>query len=239
MTTSTITKAAIFTAIAVGGLTLGLAGQAQALTMIDTTNNPPWNGGNGVGYLGPSTSPQTFTLGQTFTVPVNGDTMLDNFTFFVNKSTADTNPNAVQFASYVMAWDGQKAKGSVLYQSGPQATNQLFNFKPFNFATGGLNLLAGQQYVAFLSASNFPSSALGFVGAVNRDSYSGDQVNLNSDTNFDAVTTFNWQKSNYDLAFQANFSSPSIPTPALLPGLIGMGVAMLRKHRSAEAGSEG
>ncbi len=37
MTISTITKTLAATAIAVGTLTLGLVGQAQALTVIDTT----------------------------------------------------------------------------------------------------------------------------------------------------------------------------------------------------------
>jgi hypothetical protein len=205
-----------------------MTGQAQALTLIDTSTS--WSGSDTIGPFG---QPNTATFGQTLTVP-GGDTVLDGFSFLLQQNSA----SAIQFAGYVMAWDGSKATGPILYQSGPQATTQWNVFEQFNFATGGLNLAAGQQYVAFISASDFPTSGFGNSGAPFGDPYpGGGLVYQNNGSNFAQLTTSNWNNlEGRDLVFKASFSAPtSIPTPALLPGLIGMGIAALRKRKGDQS----
>lgn len=236
MTTSTLVKKLAITAFGAACLTVGSAKVGYALTVVDTT--PAWDGSS---YVHPFGQPDTATYGQTFTVPVNGDNALNSFSFFLKQ----TSSSAIKFAGYVTAWDGNKATGPILYQSGSQSTTQQDVFQAFNFATGGLNLTAGNQYVAFLNASNFADSGSGFMGQPqSEDVYSGGGfVFLNNGSDFSRITVDNWTKdflgAGGDVAFKASFASPvAIPTPALLPGLIGLGMGVLRK-RKAEATGEG
>lgn len=65
---------------------------------------------------------------------------------------------------------------------------------------------------------------------------------------FGGMTTTNFQQPNPQalnlraniIAYGANYGATAIPTPALLPGLIGMGIAAMRKRKSeaVEANSE-
>ncbi|MGC8712222.1 MAG: hypothetical protein ACP5RH_07495 [Leptodesmis sp.] len=125
-----------------------------------------WNGLDSITPFG--ASPFT-TIGQTFTVPTNGDTVLDSFTIFLRQNSA----NAIGFRGYLMAWDGGKATGPVLYESSQEATFQRNVFSPFNFVTGGINLLAGQQYVVFINASTISNNGSGSVGLLSSNPYPG------------------------------------------------------------------
>jgi hypothetical protein len=62
------------------------------------------------------------------------------------------------------------------------------------------------------------------------------QVNPGDEFGFGVVTTDNAFGSGY--ATISNFNVTPVPTPALLPGLIGMGVAALRKKRGEAEESE-
>jgi len=243
MTISTVVKAIAATTIVAGGLTLGIAGQAQALTIIDTSSSPTWDGIQGYIDFGqgttPSGKPSFATFGQTFTVPINDDTILSSFTLFVGKQNVQGS-TPVEFNAYVMAWDGSKATGSILYQSGKQVASTIAGYQPFDFITGGLSLLGGQQYVAFISTSNYPTSGLGIVGtptdpnnpSLPINPYSGGEfVYLSNGTDFNAITTSDWGTiANSDLAFKATFTS--IPTPSLVPAILGIGSALLRRRKS-------
>ena len=237
MTTSALIKKLAVTAFGAACLTVGSAKVGYALTVVDTT--PAWNGSSSVSAFG---QPNTTTYGQTFTVPVNGDNALNSFSFFLQQASS----SAIKFAGFVTAWDGNKATGPILYQSGSQSTTRQNVFQAFDFATGGLNLAAGKQYVAFLNASNFADSGFGSMGQPQfQNNYSGGEfVYLNNGSNFSRITQDTWSKgflgADGDVAFKASFGSPvAIPTPALLPGLIGLGMGVLRKRKAAAtAGSE-
>ena len=200
---------------------------------IDTT--PSWDGSEGFGYFGDGS---TATVGQTFTVGT--DNVLQNFSFRLGGSGGQ---GTVDFAAYVMQWDGAKATGPILYQSGQQSKDAgNLSFQVFSFNTAGIPLTSGYEYVAFLSASNFYSGNLNYtqLGSVSSDPYPGGLlVYNNSGNNFNNVTLNNWQiqYTSTDAVFTASFSDGAavIPTPALLPGLLGIGIAALRK-RKAEAG---
>jgi hypothetical protein len=237
MTISTVLRAIAASTIVAGSLTLGIAEQARSLTIIDTSTSPTWDGIQGYIDFGqgstPSRNPSFATFGQTFTLPVNGDTVLSSFTFFVGKQTVQGS-NPVEFNAYVMAWDGSRATGSILYQSDKQVASTVGKYQPFDFMTGGLSLLGGQQYVAFISTSNYQTSGLGIVGTPTTPSnpYSdGDFVYLSNGTDFNAITTSDWGTiANSDLAFKATFTS--IPTPSLVPAILGIGTALLRRRKS-------
>ncbi len=92
--------------VAALGMALGFLTQAGANTIIDTT--PAWNGSSGISSFG---NPNTATYGETITAPTNGDTQLENFTFFIN------GPSQQSFKGYVYAWNGSEATGPALYTS--------------------------------------------------------------------------------------------------------------------------
>ena len=127
-------------------LVLAFVGHVQAGTTISTL---PF--GTGVSPFGES---NTATYGQTITVPAV-DNVLDSFSFWLDDTL---NPDYVDFAAYVMAWDGSKATGAVLWQSAMQTTTNnggAGGFEQFTFNTGAVPLGGGGQYVLFLSASDY------------------------------------------------------------------------------------
>jgi hypothetical protein len=203
---------------------LGGVGSAQAATLIDTT--PSWSGVSGIGIIGESSSKPIYTIGQTFTV--GSDNILNDFTFYLSQ-----NVNPVDFGAYLMAWDGSKTTGSILYQSGKKTTSSSFfiSFDPFTFNTGGISLTSGQQYIAFLSGFQFFDGVDGgiFTGYISSDVYTGGKaVYLGNGTNAGSdFTRNNWISGSSDeLAFKANLSSASaqpVPEPSSSLGLLAFG----------------
>jgi hypothetical protein len=206
--------------------TLGMtAASVGAATTIDTT--PSWNGSSNIFWFGET---NTATYGQTFTTPA--DSVLNSFTFYLNN--AGGGPS--QFKGYVMAWDGAKAMGPVLYESGA-ISNSNSSLAPFSFVTGGLSLTPGQQYVAFINTSSLFDGVLdsGTMGSVDADVYSGGEFAfLNNGSNFGEVTTDNWslgwRGAGADTAFRAEFASPT-PEPTSMALLSAGTLPLLRRLR--------
>jgi hypothetical protein len=108
-----------------------------------------------------SASGRFSSSGQTFTV-VWPDIFLDSFTFFVNDRWPGGRP--INFAAYVMQWEGSKAVGPVLFPSVPHSTTNngvLDGFEEFRIDTGGTQLTAGKQYIAFFSTLGFERPSYG------------------------------------------------------------------------------
>jgi len=209
----------------------------------DAANIDTITGWNGSAAISPFGYPDTATYGQTITVANDGQTQLDSFSFEMNL------PNGVQFRGYVYAWDGSKATGTQLFQSG-LTTAPGSGFDKITFNTGGIQLVAGQQYVLFASISQDyalnVSQGSGVWGwYADSNTYSGGSfVFVNNAGNTAAWTSGPWDNFvTGDLAFQANFSSPSasaVPEPtsmALLGvGALGMlGFRLRRKKADAPA----
>ncbi len=218
-------------------LAIGFAGSARAVSIIDTTSS--WDGTLGVGGFGEKADTAA-TYGQTFRAPAS-DTVLDSFTFFVDDRFA----GPVHFEGFVMAWDGVKASGPVLYQSAPMGTtDNLHGYEEITLLTGGVELTANAEYVAFLSASNVfdqqdDSSRWAFLDA---NAYGdGAFVWALNGNDFSLLSSHAWSRyGGYsfsdDLAFRMSFSSPPVHTPephaALLFGVGAFVVA--RAIRRAE-----
>lgn len=205
---------------------MGAPQHAQA-GVISTLSS--WDGGGlGIPFGGNNIS----TIGQTFTAQA-GDTSLDSFTFWL-----DENRSPVDFEAYVMSWSGDRASGDVLYRSSVQSTansGESVGMEAYSFNTGGVDLLAGQTYVAFLSTSNLtaPTRGTAQVGYAGEAYSGGSLVFVPSRSSFDALTTRSWVSRAGDAAFVANFSesaseslSAHTPEPTSL-AVWGIGLACL------------
>lgn len=227
------------TCLALGMLSMGVIeyNPAQAATVINTA--PNWDGSSNIAPWG---TPDTSTYGQTFTV--NGpDNVLESFSFQIWKTTSP-----IPFAAYVAEWSGGRqgqVAGPLLYNSGLQSfSNTGSGFQQVSFNTGGIHLNTGSKYVAFLSTSGFqsgqPESVTSFGVDYQEffgesDVYAGGEfVFYNAGDDLNRVLNSNW--GTYfpaDAAFQANLTGATpVPTPALLPGLIGLGLGVLRKRKT-------
>lgn len=147
---------------------LALLALPAAAQQIDTytgqTLNPAARVVLGEDQLAPAYYPgegrQLRMVGQTF-VAQAGNTQLDAFTFLVgpvHPYNAIMNPGRVHARAYVMAFDEATGipTGEVLwYSDAPRDGQATYDYDapvtPWAFATGGLTLTAGRQYVAFLS----------------------------------------------------------------------------------------
>jgi hypothetical protein len=234
-------------------ITLGTVGAAEAATLIDTT--PSWDKFYGIGPFGESVGlTPLHTFGQTFTVGV--DNVLTNFTFFVGNSSDAKN---IDMAGYVMSWDGNKATGSILYQSAPRPVFPTTSptsryYGEFTFDTGDLALSSGNQYVAFISVANLVKRPYddAFVGQLNGNPYPGGDLvflqgkSLDELRNIDVTqltTSVPWQTHitrggiRDDAAFKASFVSANktVPESTSIWGLLGFGclgaVAKLKKGK--------
>ncbi len=202
------------------------AAQVQAVTTISTL---PFGS-----RVSPFGEPDTATYGQTITAPAY-DNILESFSFWLNDEYPSV-PDPVEFAAYVMAWNIDRATGPVLWQSVMQTTTNnggADGLEEFAFNTGGLALIPGNQYVLFLSASNFIDTGIkGTAGSVfGRTAYAGGYfVFMNNGSDFSVLTKNPWANiTTEDWAFEASF----IPAPgALLLGSIGIGcVNWLRRRK--------
>jgi hypothetical protein len=180
------------------------AGQAAADTTIDT--GPP--NGSFMWFGEPSEA----TFGQTFIAPTGAST-LKSFSFFIDDGQ---NPDSVQFQAFVMAWDGEKAKGPILFQSPSLTTTNnggLDGFERFNVTiNGGLPLLGGASYVAFISASNLLNGIPGdsVTGMIIPGSYpDGGFVHFDNGADLSLLTTNKWNDDYFflDMAFALVFGT--------------------------------
>ncbi len=223
------------TACSVFAAVVGCAMPAQAITVIETIS--AWNGSDVVSFFGET---NTATYGQTFIAP--SDNFIDSFTFIID---GNDNPDVVEFAGYIAEWDGSKAT-NLLFTSSPLSTTPNSGFEMFEVSTGGVELVAGSEYVAFFSASNFFDGQIGTSrwAQVETNAYpDGDFVFQNNGSNFNNLFTSNWDQGflgNDDLAFEFQFSdSGAEPIPFEAEGTMGL-VALgsylyYRKKRSAKA----
>jgi len=189
---------------------LVIAGQVKAVTTLSTL---PFSSG-----ISPFGEPDSATYGQTITVPAV-DNVLDTFSFWSDDILDNSFPDYVDFAAYVMAWDGNKATGPILWQSIMQtSTNNggADGFEKFSFDTGGVALTPGEQYVLFLSSSDFFDGSNGVSNTpAGGTAYTGGHfVYMSNGSDFSALTTNNWdQLIDLDWSFEASFcllyTSPS------------------------------
>lgn len=220
-------KRNLFTGAA--ALVLGLVSAPAMAQNVDTTAAY----GGDIGNFG---TPDTATYGQTFTV--GADNALNSFTMYLGGGSG----TALNFQAYVYAWNGSRAVGNALFSSATRQFNGSAGTAAFDFSTGGLNLVSGQQYVAFLTTtgvanSGYASAIMPFNGWGN-DAYSGgDFVFFNNGNDFARLTGQNWDFAGGwgDANFKADFTAgiTAVPEPAawgMLIGGFGLAGGLIRRR---------
>lgn len=94
--------------------------------------------------------PDTTTYGQVFTAPLDGNTRLDSFSFW-------TSGTLLQAWGGLAAWTGTGA-GPALFASSAFKTN-FRNATEITVDTGGVDLVAGRQYVVYFSTAGIAGNA--------------------------------------------------------------------------------
>jgi len=179
----------------------------------------------------------TATFGQTVTVPV-GDITLKSFSFQLGGSDpafGDIDGGPIDYKAFVYLWDGSEASGPALFDSGlqtftpPPASSPASGFTAVTF-TPNINVVAGQQYVMFLSTAGLqsgrPDSTIEWAADLSGPYADGDFVFLNNTDDPSLWTTAGWSSfGGPDLAFSAEFAAPASTVPE--PGSIFLIVSMV------------
>ena len=163
---------------------------------IDTTLS--WNRANSIHSFG---LPDTATYGQTITI--DNARKLNQFSFYLQTSSSAV------FRGFVYQWDGAKATGNPLFESGPMSTTQGTKFEEVAVTIpGGVVLEGGHQYVLFISVSLDPTQPAteGNLGANLNDTFytGGHFVFLNNVTDATQWIRSSWSSLLLDSAFKAD-----------------------------------
>ncbi|GLC26579.1 PEP-CTERM sorting domain-containing protein [Roseisolibacter agri] len=231
-------------------LLLLLAGVPARAQLIDT-GTPPTVANWPIFPFGRASDVSYASLGQSFTVPSGTTfTQLNEFDFWLRDNTiTGTTP----FYAYLFGWDPatRMTGGSYLFRSTAQSYTGAATPTEFSFVTGGINLTAGQTYLAVLSSVEFPDAPVVLrPGATQttswpNDTYAGGSSFVrNGPSGLATLTGGPWSLAGgtgTDLAFRATFAAPggggtsTVPEPSsaalLAAGLLGV-VAVARRRRT-------
>jgi hypothetical protein len=167
-----------------------------------------WDGGRQIGMFGSAAAGTVY--GQSFRVPTQAP-RLNSFSFWLNEG-GGFQPS-ILFNAYVMAWDGSKATGEILWKSGtlsgPTSFMQRYDFNV------GIRLTPGVQYIAFLSTieqlGSFPSDAQVLMGYGLNPYPDGRFYFIANATSLSLLTSGAWSTDgggDFDAAFVATFAGP-------------------------------
>jgi hypothetical protein len=184
---------------------------------------------NGFGQLNPS---QASLVGQTFVAPQY--TQLDRFAFWLSNSRSF---GITSYHAFVAAYDGatDRIVGPILWQSPARlgTSSELAVETTFEIA-GGLSVLPGQRYIAFLGIPSLAGSFNQQFGTAHQATSTfgaglASRVSTAYPGTVDSYAGILWSApANQNLAFKASFSNAAtpvstVPEPATV-GLLGLGL---------------
>ena len=221
---STIRLSAVFAAGA------ALAAAPLSAQVIDTgAPSSVLTSANGFGQLNPS---QASLVGQTFVAPQY--TQLDRFSFWLSDSRSF---GVTSFNAFVAAYDGatDRIVGPILWRSPARlgTSSQLPVETSFEIV-GGLSVLPGQRYIAFLGIPSLAGSFVQQFGTAHQSTSLAagglaSRVSTAYPGTVDSYAGMRWSApANTNFAFHAEFSNAAapvdtVPEPATV-GLLALGL---------------
>jgi len=173
-------------------------------------------------------SSSTQTYGEIFTAP-SGEANLSSFSFYMGNPIDSGN---IITGAYIATWTGGHA-GTLLYDSGAFTYDNLGDEK-ISFNTGGLGVNPGQQYVMFLSTSNYHGQSSGstYISTGNTDPNLNGFAYYNNGGDFNGLFTNNWDAAGLQPDWAVELQFNSVPEPGTLmmlgTGILG-GIGVLRR----------
>ena len=174
-------------------------------------------------------SSSTQTYGEVFTLPNATDTNLASFSFFIGDPIDSGN---IITGAYIATWTGSQA-GTLLYSSNQISYDNLGN-EELTVNTGGLTLQTGQQYVMFLSTSNYHGQSAGstYISTGNSDPNLHGFVYYNNGGDFNALFNSGWDGTGLSPDWAVDLQFNQVPEPGTLmmlgTGILG-GIGVLRR----------
>jgi hypothetical protein len=204
---------------------------AQSVAFADTIYNNSAQVNTAIIFFGSPASQSTF--GETFAAPAGSDTSLNNFSLFLSTWFGVGATGELQ--GYIGTWTGTQV-GSLLYSS--PLTPLTGDNQELTFNTGGLDLTAGAEYVAFISYAGSEYSSFsgydGMPGVYGFATIPGGQfvwLDNGSDTSqFASTPWFYYASPQIDAELIADFGPSSQGTVIAEPSsllLLGSGLAGL------------
>ncbi len=201
----------LMTLLLAGMMLLGMVTVANASTTISYIGNAVFPN-FGESY----TVAAKATVGQTFRLSVEGtgdDNFLDSVTFWIEDSAGD-----IEFKFYLYEWDGSKITGDPLFESGRMSTGQQAGYQEFTVDLGGIELNVDQDYVFFVSASDFfdGSESRGTIATVVYINFPGYPLDPTPDhklvyndngADFSLLSSTEWSKNPADMAVEMVLSA--------------------------------
>jgi hypothetical protein len=178
-------------------------------------------------YWHPFGYPNTATYGELFTAP-SGVSNLSSFSFYMGSSLGGGN---IITGAYIATWNGSMA-GTLLYDSG-QINYDNIGDEQITVNNANVGVTPGQQYVMFLSISNFYGQSGGeaYVSQGNTDPNLNGFVYNNNAGDFSALFNTAWSGPlSPDWAVNLDFNSVPEPSSLLMlgTGILG-GIGVLRR----------
>lgn len=151
------------------------------------------------------------TWGQVITPPAGGGTLRR----FILRAAL---PSTVVFRGAVYAWDGSRATGAALYESGPRTTTSSAP-QDVSFDVGGVTLVAGQTYVLFVSSARDAGTGSGALFLHTSDVVPGGAfVRQDSGTTSGLWTGASWEVlPTQDLAIAFQYAGTLASTTTISP----------------------
>lgn len=225
-----------------------VAAAATAMALVGTgsahaevISNP--NGGSTVaplcGWPYQGSACQTVFIGQSFASSTTG--ALTNLQFTLNSGSTLTSVQAILYALNGPLTTTFTPGAEIWRSSAVAGTSGLLNFNPT-----GVNLTAGQNYVAFLST--YYTTGTGQAGVSSCNPFGGGACAVSNanpslgraitgralGANFDELTFAQVVNGSQDLTFSATITAPAVPEPAswaLMIGGFGVAGAAMRRHK--------
>ena len=203
-------------------MALGMCAGAASATTVVLDNSPPG------GSINPFGTPDSQTYGEVFTAPISGT--LTSFTLWLNGGVGD-------LYGGVGDWNGSSTYGggfgspNNLYQSANVASTSA---GPYTFSPN-LNVVAGQQYVAYLSVFGDAGANTSTTMPLSGNNVSGiDYFVWNNTSDERGNPSWNYFFDAGNAQFAATFTQ-GVPEPATWAmmlfgvGMIGAGLRTTRR----------